>query len=536
MDINDEMLNRLDDISNNLEFLVGFLEQNSNKPDNSSMFDNLNSGFGNFESYLKSIDNNIILGNQRINAYLDNINNIGTPDVSDNPELQLFNQNIINLITKLDDLKTNIENVSANASLNIDINMNQIESIKEQLNSEFVVDMNISNIDDIITSVNDKLQSLSNITVDMKFGDSLNNLNTIVSELNNIKDLNLDNINLNNLNVDDIQAVISSLKELNNLTDINLDGVLNSLTEIQNIKLDNLNIEPIKLSINSEDIINKIGDLNTEIQNVELSINSDDIVNKIDDLNTEIKNIKLDNLNVEPIKLSINSEDIISKIDNLNIEFDKIKDVDVELNITTNLSSKIENIKTELSNSVDALKNDIIIDSVINYKVNPESLKTIKSDLESFELNINPDNDFIKNLESRLKDVEFDVKVNPITEITPIIEKEKETEYRLIKDVSTTENDDKILEYLKTNNILLEKLTKIISDKDNKIDVINVVPETDNKKQSIVSVNKPINSNEEKSNKNVDGTIELLGEINNGIKSLVSNSKSKLRNKDYTED
>jgi hypothetical protein len=513
MDINDEMLNSLDNISNNMEFLVSLLEQNSNKSDNSSLFDNLNSGFDNFGSYLKSIDTNIILGNQRINAYLDNMTNIETPAVSDNPELQLFNQNIINLITKLDDLKTNIENVSANTSLNIDINTSQIESIKEQLNSEFVVDMNISNIDDIISSVNDKLQSLSNITVDMKFGDSMNNLNTIVSELNNIKDLNLDNINLNNLNVEDIQAVISSLKELNNLTDINLDGVVNSLTEIQNIKLDNLNIEPVKLSINSEDVVSKIGELNTEIQN-----------------------IKLDNLNIEPVKLSINSEDVVSKIDNLNIEFDKIKDVNVELNITTNLASKIENIKTELSNSVDALKNDIVIDSVINYKANPESLKTIKSDLDSVELNINPDNDFIKNLESRLKDVEFEVKVNPITDISPIVETKKETEYRLIKDVSTTENDDKILEYLKTNNILLEKLTKIISDKDNKIDVVNVVPETDNKKQSIVSVNKPKNSNDEKSNNSVDGTIELLGQINSGIKSLVSNSKSKLRNKDYTED
>ncbi len=213
--MDEEILKNLENISDNLEYLIQYLqEKEETKQGNNtetSLLDVISNDFTSFNNYLKSIDSNIQVSNQKMSAYLDSVTTLDNTDINSNPELEQFNQSIVNLIAKLDELKNNLTSVNANLNLNVDTS--QIDSIKEKLNSEFILNLNISDIDTTIDEINQKLQSLNNIPIDLNFGDSITDLNMLVTELSNLKDLNLDKLNLDNINTENIQKIITDLSK-----------------------------------------------------------------------------------------------------------------------------------------------------------------------------------------------------------------------------------------------------------------------------------------------------------------------------------
>jgi hypothetical protein len=459
--MDEEILKNLENISDNLEYLIQYLQESKeNTPpvDTSATLDLISNDFSSFNNYLKSIDSNVQVTNQKLTAYLDSISTLENQGISDNPELEQFNFSITNLIAKLDDLKNNLGSVNTGLNLNIDVA--QIDAIKEKLNSEFVVNLNINDIDATIDEISQKLETLNNIPLNLNFGDSFQDLNTLVTELTNLKDLNLDNLNLDIANPENIQKIIDALNQLESMSDVNLDNLKLSLQEIQKIDLSNIDV----------DKLNQIADVNNKI------------ITDIN-LNDNLKSLS------EPIKINVDTTDVLTQINSLTTEFEKIQDLKIDLNLNSNFTGKIEEIKTELSKTANDLKTSLVVEPEISYKLSPESLQTIKTDFENIELSLNPDDEFLTKIKTDLDNQEFNVKVNPIFDSNPIIETRNETDFKTIKDEDSNPINDKILSYMQENNKLLSSLVESMnSNNEKKQEVINIIPEKVEKQESVVNV------------------------------------------------
>ncbi len=466
--MDEEILKSLENISDNLEYLIDYLqtsqETKQNNNSNKVSLDLVSDNFSAFDNYLKSIDNNIKISNQKMSAYMDSINTLeDNRGIGDNPELEQFNQSIINLISKLDDLKNSLSSLTL--GLNVNVDTSQIDAIKEKLNSDFIVNLDVANIDVAIDEINQKLESLNNISVNLDFGNSLNNLNNLVTELNNIKDIKFDNLNLDIVNPENIQKILDDLKQIENISNVNLNELKTSLEEIQKIDL------------------------------------------------SELSN---------PIKMSIDTSDISKEINIINTEFLKLENLQIDLNFNTNLSEKIDEIKTELAKTSSDLKANISIESEISYKLNPESLQTIKSDFENIEFSINPDNELLTKIKQDLESTEFDIKVNPIIDTNPIIETKNDTEFKIIKEDNENPANDKLLLSMQENNKLLSTLVDVLNTKDQKKEVINVIPETVTKQESVVNVNPETTLDVSKtSNSEMSVLIGLMKDLVNTNKTML---------------
>ncbi len=449
-----EILEKLEDISENLEYLIEYLQESKdNRPtvDTSATLDLISNDFTAFNNYLKSIDISVKTTNQNLSAYLDSISTLENQAVGDNPELEQFNISITNLIAKLDDLKNNLGSVNTGLNLNIDVA--QIDAIKEKLNSEFVVNLNINNIDATIDEITQKLETLNNIP------------------------LNLD-LNLDIVNPDNIQKIIDELNKLESMSDINLDNLKLSLQEIQKIDLSNIDIEKL----------NKIADINNKIIT--------DIIN-------------------------LDSTNVVSQINSLTSEFEKIQDLKINLNLSSDFSGKIQEIKTELSKTANELKTSLVVEPEISYKLNPESLQTIKSDFENIKLSLNPDDEFLTKIKSDLDNQEFNLKINPVFDFSPVIETKNETEFKTIKEEDSNPINDKILSYMQDNNKLLSSLVNLINaNNEKKQEVINIVPEKVEKQESVVNVTPEIPV------QTASNTIGDMSTIINLLKDLVETNRT----------
>lgn len=493
--MDEEILKNLENISDNLEYLIQYLQdkeesKQSNTTDTAAL-DVISNDFTSFNNYLKSIDTGIQLSNQKMSAYLDSITTLEGTEVNDNPEIEQFNQSINNLIAKLDDLKNNLGTV--NTDLNLNIDTTQIDVIKEKLNSDFVLNFNVADIDSTIDEINQKLQSLNNTPININLGDSLTNLDTLVTELNNLKDLNLDNLNLDIINPENIQKVIDELSKLESFSTLNFDSLKDSLQEIQKINLDNIDI----------DKLTKLSDINNKT---------------ITDINLA-ENLKTLN---EPIKIEIDSTGVANQINAINEEFKKIQSFKIDLDLNIDFSNQIDEIKTELSKTAEELKTSLVIEPQINYKVNPESLETIKNDFNNIELTLNPDTELFSKLKAELDNQVFNVKVNPVLDSSPVIETRNETDFKVIKDDVENTSNDKLLSYMQENNKLLTNLVDALNNNTAKKEVINVVPETVTTQQSIVNVTPDTAVTSQENNGNdMSSVVSLLKELVDSNKAIV---------------
>jgi hypothetical protein len=494
--MDEEILKNLENISDNLEYLIQYLqdkeESKQTNTNDTAALDVISNDFASFNNYLKSIDTSIQLSNQKMSAYLDSISTLENTEVNDNPEIEQFNQSINNLIAKLDDLKNNLG--TANVDLNLNIDTTQIDVIKDKLNSEFVLNFNVADIDSTIDEINQKLETLNNVPININLGDSLTNLDTLVTELNNLKDLKLDNLNLDIVNPENIQKVIDELSKLESFSTLNFDSLKESLQEIQKINLDNIDI----------DKLTELSEINNKT---------------ITDINLA-ENLKTLN---EPIKIEIDSAGVANQINSINEEFKKIQSFKIDLDLNVDFTNQIDEIKTELTKTAEELKTSLVIEPQINYKVNPESLETIKNEFDNIELSLNPDTELFSKLKSELDNQVFNVKVNPVLDSSPVIETRNETDFKVIKDDAENTSNDKLLSYMQENNKLLTNLVDALNNNNSsKKEVINVVPETVTTQQSIVNVtpNTPLTSQENNSN-DMSSVVSLLRELVDSNKAIV---------------
>lgn len=516
--MDEEILKSLENISGNLEYLIDFFQQNQNSKkneDNKNIFDGLTNDFTSFNTYLKSIDANTQISNQKMSAYLDSLPILeNNTNIIDNPEIEQFNQSILNLILKLDELKNSLGSISANLNLNLDIS--QIDSLKEKIQSDLMVNLDISNLDTTINNINSKLETLNNIPVNLNFGNAMENVTILLSQLNEIKEMKFDNINLDIINPDNFQNIIVQLNELKNISNIDLNDLKTSLLDISKIDLSNIKLE------SNDDLEIFIAQLN-ELKNIS-NLNLDSLKNSIQEISNLNLSETLKGLS-EPIKLNIDTSDLFLKINSLNDEFKKIQTLKIELDFNVLFTDKIQSLKTELLKTTSELNSSLIIEPTIKYKIDNEELNNLKSNLNDIEININPDNELVNKIKSELDKTIFDIKVTPVFSANPVIETKNEVEYKFIKDDKIS-NDDKILISIEENNKLISELIKTISKTDiNKTEKIEIIPEVVTKQESIVNVSteSPISNNT--NNTDISVLVALFKELLDVNKGMYKNMK-----------
>lgn len=481
--MDDEILGKLDDISSNFQYLIDFLEdREANKKEASvdGLFDSFNNNFTDIGGYLKSIDSNI----QNISAYIDNIPN-SVNGVEDNDINALTNDTVINLIDKLDSLKDSIKDIGTN--INIDIDVQKIEDIKKQLTSDLSLSINVENVDNIISDINNKLENLKNVELGITINkDIISNIEEISNDLEKIKDVNA-KINFET-NLDNIMKDIKDVDVKINF-ETNLTKIMNEINELKNIDLNNES--KINFETNLSSIKEDLDNLMVDSESIDIKINIENVINKIETVKTELTQLN----NIET---------------NFKIDFD----------------SNIDDILVNINNKLSDISKSIFLDieANIRYKIDEKSLQEVKANMDNIELTINPDSDLINNIQSLLKDSEFDIKINPILDLSEYeLNSKIEYDIKYIKEDNSNENDDKILIALQQNNDILNKLVNILSEnKPINNEIVNVLPET-KEKQSIVNIN---NETVEQS-KDIDfkEIVSVLNIISKNTSKMVSNSK-----------
>ena len=504
MEDNDKILKSLENISDNLEYLIDFFQtKEETKKDNYSInaLETLSSDFSSFNILLKSIDSNIKTSTQKMSAYLDSLSPIEGKGWSDNPEMEQFNLNLNNLIVKLDDLKNSIGDINTN--LNITIDTTQIDNIKEKLQSDFNVQLDIVNIDAVINETIEKLKIFQNIPISINIGDSLDKLNTLQTELGKIKELSNTEINFKDL--EDIKINLDFGNSLENL-----NSIITELNTLHDFKLDKINLD----FVNTENIQKIISDL-SQLESIS-SVNLDGLKNSL----IQIQELDFSNLIKElsePLKISIDNN-IINQIDTITSEFDKIKNIEVEINFNVDLTTKIDELKSELLTISETLKNSIVIEPIIDLKINGDDIDKIREEFQNIEVTFNIDNNFFDKIKTELLDNEFDIILNPVINTKDInIDKREEEQLKIIKEEKTIYNDDKMLSYMEDNNRLLKQLLSAINNKESKTDTIHITPETVNNK-SIVNVTPNENVN---TGMDLSELIPILNDIADNTKGML---------------
>lgn len=438
--MDDKMLDKLDDISENFDYLIHIIEENIKNNKKEPVFndlDSLSDDFSFFNSYLIAIEKNTKESNTKLSAYLDNINTLNN-DVTDDVNILEFNNSIKNLIIKLDELQFDILNINKN--LNINIDTTQLNDIKDTLQNDVNLSINTDNITSQITNVEELLSNIKMDDLNIDLEPTINNLDIIKNQLLSINNFNFENLDFNVLNDVSFDNLINSLNELENKSNIDLSKLKQDLLDIKNIDFQNIDFEKI--------------------------INIENLDKKLD----------IGNYFKEPIILNFDFNDFYIKASNIEKEISLIKDID--LNVNPNIDSA--NIVKQF-NDIKNMWDNIILtkDVILNYDVS--TIDNVKNKIEDTTVNIIPkvDNSFIDDIKMDIENTEFDIKLNPYIQDfinIPVLETKNESEIKIIKteeSLSNTNSDIKKL--LEINNELLSNLflnnkketsTKIIESKE----------------------------------------------------------------------
>lgn len=438
-----EIIDGLEHLSDSVDTIIDWLQNNEKQVDTTNV-DYISNELNSFTSYLKDID--VKLGNidTKINAYLDSVPN---EPINDNPENEQFNQSLITLLSKIDELKINMDNINAN--VNIDINTDDITKIKEEL----------SNI---------------NVNVDTSFiGDFIN---TIDNAINNIQDIKL-KVNLDK---------IPNLDSLN--LDLNIDTALERVNVLKN-DLDNLNTTKevdLKLTDNISNVLKDLETIKDIDANVVFKSNIESIIENIKSLDLDLT-INLPKFDKENFTIDISS--VLEGLDTYTSKLNSLKNIDLELNIKDNASIIIDKIKNDIDLVVSGY-NDLKFNAFVDVLPNTENIDSFKKDLEQ-EFIIKPIID-LEQIEE-LMNTKFEINV----ETKPIIEKTTEEKVTNLVSINPIKEDNTLIKYVEQNNNVLIELTNVLKNMNTTIvnQKVETKTETVTNSNTIMNVekDKPVN-------------------------------------------
>lgn len=492
------ILNELENLSQNFDFLLEWLENSKQEVKSENNWDYISSEMTSYSQYFRSIDESLKKNNDIINAYINSVPNTLNENI-EAPEVDNYNFNMMELtstINKLNDtiieLNNSIENdIKTSLSIDIDklkeelsniqigLNSEAIESLKNQI-SDKNIKINI-NQDDILSSIselNDLTKNLETIKFNIDTQDTLDNIVKIKTELDSIQDLKFDNINFDILSNNNLDSVISKFNVLKN---IDLSENLNNLSDTIN----NLNI--------------------------------DNVINSLEN----IKNINFENINLDTLKTNITEiESGLSKFTNLKLNFD------VDFEIFDNIQERIKDISS-----------NIITIKPIDIKFNQETLlNDINSVFDNYSLDIVPtiNTDFL----TQELEYEYDIKLNPIINLDNLsaeIETKLDTSLSYIKDSDINKVEDtEMKDILKQNNKLLNDLVILMSKNiDNKISE-NLKTEINNNQSNTI-----IKTENDKTTPDLLSAINGMKDINekqlNALERLVRKTNKPSFNTNYDD-
>ena len=424
----EEGFNRL---NGNVEELMEYL-MNKDEPKqelDSSLLNDMSKDFRNVNNILKSIENININTNNTLNTMLQKMEAIDDEELEEvepiqsNIELDSFMQNFDTLSDNINDLKAVLSNIGLN--INLDLETNGIEEIKNELKNSLFVDFDTDIITEKISLIKDTIENLQdNNQIDILLNinkiedvqDDINNLKLKLDSISNI-DLNFDVNNLDlNFDVNKLDLNFDNINEYSNI----LDNISEKIKGIDNIdikinieeNIDSINEKLQGLKINDNlDIsfkINNMNDIEDNISSLKENINS---LTNIEDLNFDKLQDNLDGLkidNLESIKNNINQQ-----LNDIKINIDNIDDIKLK-----NLFDSItfDNIKDDLSNlnqvieSVNELSNINIFDGLNNI------------DISDFKNNISEVVDMLSDIKIKPELVDIPDNINIDLKINPYIE------------------------------------------------------------------------------------------------------------------
>jgi len=457
-----EIANSLEYLSDNVENIIDILEDSKNSADINEGIDPESINFisnemASFNTYLDSMDINISSINDNITGFLDSVSQDDEEVLNDTPEIDNNNKSILDIIEKIDELKSVIENINndkevgdtidtsiSDPLLNTDtiiddslLNSDILDRLKADIESSISLDLDSDSIETLKGNIDSVLSEIDNIQIGLDINQSIDDINILKEELSTLGDIGLENIDLDIISNDNIDSIISKLTELN---DVDLD----------------LNI----------------------------ANNIDDIIRNLDD----IKNLDLSNL--EDINLD-SLQDSLSTIDS---SLDNMTEYDLKLNIEDNTIESIDKIKADID-TLSTTINETDLSTEVNINPSITDVDSIQEDLDTQLNSIDTNVDIIPNIE----DLSTDMAVN----VTPNIELDDiqvSSSLNGLNSITPEENDDNVelVKYLMEGNKVLSDLTIALNnfseiDKSTPVENADKLEKDEDKKEtsSIITIDAP---------------------------------------------
>lgn len=330
-----EILNSLD----SLNLSVDDIKQYLNKPKDVdvSSIDYRSSEITSFKDYIHDIKDTMVSLSSNINGYLEMI------DMDDNIDYTTHLDDILSSIqnlklesVQLDDIQVKIDDYFANIKIDDNI-LQHIETLKSELGSlklnitypeinDFNIKANIDieypEIEDINIKTNVEipniLDEINNIQDNIPIINIKSNIETILNEIETIKDLSITaNIDIPDI-ITDIQYNIESL-DTNIIFNTNLDEIVSKLNTLNDINV-NVNVNDVDLPVyDTQMYIHPIIDEFELPQDYTFTITPIIDSTNLEDIKINIPDIKIQDIevNIKPIDLeqTLNNEFIFEQTD-----------------------------------------------------------------------------------------------------------------------------------------------------------------------------------------------------------------------------
>jgi hypothetical protein len=481
-----EIVEGLENLSLNVEYIIDWLQDNKSeqKPVDANSIDFINNEINSFSGYLENIDSNVEALTNSFSGFLEGMSTEET--INDTPEITQFNQSMLEMITKIDELKSSLDNLSVD--LNLGIDKEELTRIQEEIQGSLDVKFDASYIENFVNNINTILTDINNIELDLNIDESIANIELLKENLESLNSLEIDSINLDVFKSDNIENIIADLESLNNLDidlniDTNIEDIIASLDSIKNINLNELNLESLsELSkLESLETLSDLNDLDlTGLQNLDLSnleslsdlkdLDLSDLEN-LDKLNldslselTKLKDLDLSNLeqlDLSNLNLDIDISKVVTDLDSVTEKLSNIDSFELELNIKDNTTAIIDKLKSDI-NDISESFSVLNVDANVNIIPTTESIDNLQSELDNQNLEITPTIDISSQIED-LNNKEFDIKINPIVNLDDVTIESNLSTLDTIKPDNTKEKEQAVLvSYLEKNNEVLSELANAI--------------------------------------------------------------------------
>lgn len=452
--MDEKYIENIDNLAANVEDLIAYLEEVEQRKNedkdrdrdiNLASFESVQTEFSTFNKFLQDIKNENVKTNTTLSAYLQKVEDLDTKDIDPiddkesienidniNPvnnfdiELESFNNNLLEMLDKFENIKESIEQLGIEYDLNI--SEESILEIREKLNNNLVLDLSIDNVDDLnnlsetISDISSSVESLNFIDIGVDFSTWVDDLNLIKENLESISELDLENINF------DVFA------------DDNIDQILEKIETLKDVQIE--------------------VDVKTDLDNIDL------LLNKIKEIDLE----RLRNLDIMVGVGDLNIDDIKDDIENTLEGLNDISYIEIDLKLKDDIQNRLSEIQTQLDEFVSQLP-PLVITSEVGFKTEADQiLEDLEDQIADVDITIKPNIDLSEQIEQLNEDgIGLDIESNIVIDTSEIQKIMDNMPTVQESNSESLEKQDLIIQSLQNNNEILQSLN------DNIVNILNPV-------------------------------------------------------------